>query len=74
MRENADRSYAEVVLSYMMQTPFISSPELKAQVSFSNSLLSVVRLSLRPPVRPSVCKHFTSPSKKALGQFQLNLA
>ena len=41
-----------------------SSPELKAQVSFSDHLSSVVclsvrqsvRLSVRPSVRPSVCK------------------
>ena len=32
-----------------------SSPELKAQVSYSDRPLSVVRLSVRPSVRPSVC-------------------
>jgi hypothetical protein len=32
-----------------------SSPELKAQVSFSDRPLSGVRLSVRPSVRPSVC-------------------
>ena len=32
-----------------------SSPELKAQVSFSDHLSSVVCLSVRPSVRPSVC-------------------
>ena len=32
-----------------------SSPELKAQVSFSYHLSSVVRLSLCPSVHPSVC-------------------
>jgi hypothetical protein len=39
---------------------FFSSPELKAQVSYSDRPLSVVRLSVRPSVRPSVCKllHF----------------
>ena len=49
-----------------------SSPELKAQVSFSDRLSSVVCLS----VRPSVCKLFTfsSSSPEPLGQFQPNLA
>ena len=44
------------------------SPELKAQVSFSDRLLSAVCLS--------VCKLFTfsSSSQKPLGQFQPNLA
>ena len=32
-----------------------SSPELKAQVSFSDHLSSGVCLSVRPSVRPSVC-------------------
>ena len=34
---------------------FISSPELKAKVSFSDRLSSVVCLSVRPSVRLSVC-------------------
>ena len=39
---------------------FFSSPELKAQVSYSDRPLSVVRLSVCPSVCPSVCKllHF----------------
>jgi hypothetical protein len=39
---------------------FVSSPELKAQVSFSDRPLSGVRLSVRPSVCLSVCKllHF----------------
>ena len=36
-------------------TFFFSSPELKAQVSFSDHLSSGVCLSVRPSVRPSVC-------------------
>ena len=53
-----------------------SSPELKAQVSFSDHLSSVVCLSVRPSVRPSVCKLFTfsSSSPEPLGQIQPNLA
>ena len=49
-----------------------SSPELKAQVSFSDRLSSVVCLS----VRPSVCKLFlfSTSSQEPLGQFQPNLA
>ena len=34
---------------------FFSSPELKAQVSFSDHLSSVVCLSVRLSVHPSVC-------------------
>ena len=50
---------------------FFRSTELKAQVSFSDRLLSVVR----PSVCPSVCKLFTfsSYSQEPLGQFQPNL-
>ena len=57
-----------------------SSPELKAQVSFSDHLSSVVCLSVRLSVClsvcPSVCKLFTfsSSSPELLGQFQPNLA
>ena len=53
-----------------------SSPELKAQVSFSDHLSSVVCLSVCPSVCPSVCKLFTfsSSSPEPLGQFQPNLA
>ena len=49
----------------------ISSPELKAQVSFSDRLSSVVCLSVRPSVRPSVCKLFllSTSSQEPLGQF-----
>ena len=48
-----------------------SSPELKAQVSFSDHLSSV-RPSVCPSVRLSVCKLFTfsSSSPEPLGQFQ----
>ena len=58
----------------------ISSPELKAQVSFSDHLSSVVCLSVRLPVCPSVCLSvcklftFSSSSPEPLGQFQPNLA
>ena len=41
-------------MGFLIQTIF-SSPELKAQVSFSDHLSSVVCLSVRPSVRPSVC-------------------
>ena len=57
-----------------------SSPELKAQVSFSDHLSSGVCLSVRPSVRPSVCLSvcklftFSSSSPEPLGQFQPNLA
>ena len=53
-----------------------SSPELKAQVSFSDHLSSVVCLSVRPSVCLSVCKLFTFSfsSPEPLGQFQPNLA
>ena len=53
-----------------------SSPELKAQVSFSDHLSSVICLSVCLHVRPSVCKLFTfsSSSPESLGQFQPNLA
>ena len=47
----------------------LSSSELKAQVSFSHRLLSVV---LRLSVCPSVV-HFSSSSPELLGQFQPNL-
>ena len=49
-----------------------SSPELKAQVSISDCLSSVVCLS----VCPSVCKPFlfSTSSPEPLGQFQPNLA
>ena len=53
-----------------------SSPELKAQVSFSDHLSSVVCLSVCPSICPSVCKLFTfsSSSPEPLVQFQPNLA
>ena len=53
---------------------FISAPELKAQVSINDRLLSVCPF-VRSFVRPSVCKLSTLPSSpEPLGQFQLNLA
>ena len=54
----------------LLEFSFYSSPELKAQVSFSDHV--VRRLS----VRLSVCKLFTfsSSSPEPLGQFQPNLA
>ena len=67
-----------------LYTEVFSSPELKAQVSFSDHLSSVVclsvclsvRLSVRLSVCLSVCKLFTfsSSSPEPLGQFQPNLA
>ena len=57
----------------MWACSLFSSPELKAQVSFSDHLLSVVCLSVCPSVRPSVCKIFTfSSSPEPLDQFQPN--
>ena len=56
-------------------TYFFSSPELKAQVSFSEHLFSVVCPSIRPFVCLLVWKLFTFlSSPEALGQFQPNLA
>ena len=63
-----------------MKHIFFRTPELKAQMSFSDHLSSVVCLSVclsvHPSVRPSVCKLFTfsSSSPEPLGQFQPNLA
>ena len=55
-----------------------SSPELKAQVSFSDRLSSVVCLFVRSSVCLclSVCKlfRFSTSSQEPLGQFQPNLA
>ena len=58
--------------SVIKKTYIFSSPELKAQVSFSDHLSSVVCQS----VCPSVCKLFTfsSSSPEPLDQFQSNLA
>ena len=55
---------------------FFSSPKLKAQVSFSDHLSSVVCLSVCLSVCSFVCKLFTfsSSSQEPLGQFQPNLA
>ena len=62
---------------------FFSSPELKAQVSFSDHLSSVVCLSVRLSVCLSVCLSvrpsvnfslFSTSSPEPLGQFQPNLA
>ena len=67
-------------VSDVAHEPLVSSPELKAQVSFSDHLSSVVCLSVRLSVRlsvcPSICKLFTfsSSSPEPLGQFQPNLA
>ena len=52
-----------------------SSPELKAQVSFSDCLSSVIHLYVRMSACPHVCKLFTfSSSPEPLGQFQPNFA
>ena len=55
---------------------FFSSPELKAQVSFSDHLSSVVCPSVCLSVCLSICKLFTfsTSSPEPLGQFQPNLA
>ena len=61
----------------VVKLPFIfSSPELKAQVSFSDRLSSVVCLSVCLSVSLSVCKLFTfsTSSPNPLGKFQPNLA
>ena len=72
----------EALLFYfleVMTNASFSSPELKAQVSFSDHPYSV-RLSVRPSVRLSVrlsvCKLFTfsTSSQQPLGQFKPNLA
>ena len=63
--------------SHLIESLYVfSSPELKAQVSFSDHLSSGVCPSVRPSVRLSVCKLFTfsSSSPEPLGQFQPNLA
>ena len=65
---------------FLKKSFIFSSPELKAQVSFSDHLSSVVCLSARPSVCPSVCLSFcklftfSSSSPEPLGQFQPNLA
>ena len=69
--------------SYIVIHPFIHlfnivfcSPELKAQVSFSDRLSSVVCLSVRLSVCSSVCKRFlfSTSSQEPLGQYQPNVA
>jgi hypothetical protein len=46
----------DIVQTIRMKIPFlVSSPEPKAQVSFSDHILSVVRPSARLSVCPSVC-------------------
>ena len=50
----------------LIKQKLFSLPELKAQVSFSDHLSSVVC--------PSVCKLFTFSSPEPMGQFQPNLA
>ena len=57
----------------------LSSLELKAQVSFSDHLSSVVCLSVRPSVRPSVClsvnfSHFHLLLQNHWANFNVNLA
>ena len=51
--------YVEILCVYIYSVAVVrerfSSPELKAQVSFSDHLSSVVCLSVHPSVRPSVC-------------------
>jgi hypothetical protein len=53
------------------QVSVFSSPELKAQVSYSDRLLSVVRLSVCLSVCPSVCKllHFQLLLQNHLANF-----
>ena len=66
----------ESIITYELAFSLFSSPELKAQVSFSNHLSSVVCLSVCPSVCLSVCKLFTfsSSSPEPQGLFQPNLA
>ena len=77
---STEKQYIMKNISVTFVQNVFSSPELKAQVSFSDHLSSVVCLSVCPPVRssvcPSVCKPFTfsSSSPEPLGQFQPNLA
>jgi hypothetical protein len=56
---------------FVIFTFFISSPELKAQVSYSDRRLSVVRPSCRLTVCPSVCKllHFRLLLQNQLANF-----
>ena len=53
---------------------FFSSPEPKAQVSFSDQNLSVVRRRCRRCCRCRKLFTFSSSSPEPLGQFQPNLA
>ena len=74
-RYNYNRMYIFIcpyTLQNHIQFQLFSSPELKAQVSFSDRLSSVVCLS----VCLSVCKLFlfSTSSPEPLGQFQPNLA
>ena len=65
-----------LILMHVCLNNLISSPELKAQVSFSDHNLSVVRRRYpRRCCRCSCCEHFTfsSSSPEPLSQFQLNL-
>jgi hypothetical protein len=50
------------------QTYLFSSPELKAQVSYSDRPLSVVRLSVCPSVLPSVRSHESIVLRCATGR------
>ena len=61
-------SWLEMMKVSSFWASFFSSPELKAQVSFSDRLLSVIHLS--------ICKLFTISfySQESLGQFQPKLA
>ena len=70
-KRETELCYQVSIVSDINQIPpdlSFSSPELKAQVSFSDSLFSVVR----PSVHLSV--NFSYFSQEPLGQFQSNLA
>ena len=71
---NIEHSFECVASVFLEITSVFSSPELKAQVSFSDNLPSV-RPSVCLSVCLSVCKLFTfSPSSpEPLSQFQPNL-
>ena len=66
---------SKVVIQYERSMNFLSLPEAKAQVSFSDRNLSVVRRCRR--LRRLRCRKlftFSSCSPVPLGQFQPNLA
>ena len=76
--------YLVMIDTVYSKTILISSPELKAQVSFSDQNLSVVRRRCRRWRRCRPCRRcrrccrklftFSSSSPEPLGQFQSNLA